>query len=235
MNRSFLRKYPAGSDPVSVKTDSASGMTGWILALAAVLALLPFGHGFRSEWPVPQSGQPAQMSSKVDYDPKLTDPFFKSNEWSYWYGGQEIISGMTPEGEDPARLKHTAKCFSTPFGRKHLVRLCDARLLDVNTIDLYIHESNPAYDDDLIIQIRNGMFTCQYRTFYKAMRDAGFTWTTTRQKLTLDKKVYRKGDVIKGRIDFECVQEPTKPKYIEEWGRDPITFKVYGVFETVLE
>jgi len=52
--------------------------------------------------------------------------------------------------------------------------------------------------------------------------------------LTLDKKAYRKGDVIKGKIDFECVQEPTNREYIEKWGSDPTTIKVYGVFKTIV-
>jgi len=47
--------------------------------------------------------------------------------------------------------------------------------------------------------------------------------------------VYRNGDVIKGKIDFECVQEPTNREYIEKWGSDPTTIKVYGVFKTIVE
>ena len=59
---------------------------------------------------------------------------------------------------------------------------------------------------------------------------------TTRQKLTLDKKAYRKGNVIKGRIDFECVQKVIDPKNIERWGKDPTTtIKVYGVFKTIVK
>jgi hypothetical protein len=49
----------------------------------------------------------------------------------------------------------------------------------------------------------------------------------------LDKKVYRRGDVIKGRIDFECMEEKTDPKYIEKYGSDQSTIKVYGVFKTI--
>jgi hypothetical protein len=60
-------------------------------------------------------------------------------------------------------------------------------------------------------------------------------WRDSSQKLTLDKKVYPKGDVIKGRIEFECLEEPTNPKYIEGWGRHLTTIKVYGVFKAIVE
>jgi hypothetical protein len=60
-------------------------------------------------------------------------------------------------------------------------------------------------------------------------------WTTKRQELTLDKKLYRKSDVIKGRIDFECVEEKvTDLEDIEKWDRNPATYKVYGFSKRLL-
>jgi hypothetical protein len=50
----------------------------------------------------------------------------------------------------------------------------------------------------------------------------------------LDKKEYQKGDVIKGRIDFECLSE-FNPEYAKKFGRDPRTIKVLGVFKTIVE
>ncbi|MEW6350343.1 MAG: hypothetical protein AB1646_14845 [Thermodesulfobacteriota bacterium] len=205
----------------------------WIL-LGPVFALLFFNHGFGAGKAAPEA-RPPQMSSRVDYDPKLTDPFFKANEWSYWPGAQHIESGMVPEGEKPTRLKHTAKCFATSFGVEHWVRFCEAQLLlDADTIELFITESNPGFHDRLRVRVRNGMFTCEYWTLYRSAPVPGqkLTWTTTRQKLTLDKKVYRKGDVIKGRIDFECLDELINPKYPN---RPPRTITLKGVFKTVVE
>ncbi|MCG6538030.1 MAG: hypothetical protein L7F78_25765, partial [Syntrophales bacterium LBB04] len=116
-----------------------------MLALATVLLLMLLGHGFAGNlehgvgtWEVP-SGQPTQMQSQVVYDPKLIDPFFKSNKWSYpWYiikhpdGHFEDTSGGKSSKKEPPRLKHTANCFSTSFGgRAHQVRFCEAKLLDV--------------------------------------------------------------------------------------------------------
>jgi hypothetical protein len=218
----------------------------WIV-LGPVLALLLVGYSFGGKWPVPPGRQPAQFWSKVRYDPKLTDPFFKSNEWSYpWYiikhpdgTFEDITSDKRPEKE-PSHLKHTAKCFITAIesGRaKDLVTFCKARFHNVNTIDVLIHKENSADIDRLKVQIKNGMFASQYWTVFKklARARARIIWTTTRQKLILDRKEYRKDDVIKGRIDFECVEEPTDPRYVEKWGRKPITIRVNGVFKTRVE
>jgi hypothetical protein len=220
----------------------------WIL-LGPALALLLLEHGFAGNlkygvgsWEVPP-GQPDQMWSRVDYDPKLTDPFFKSNKWSYpWYiikhpdGHFEDTRGKRPKKEPP-RLKHTANCFSAAGGAEHLLRFCEARFLDPNGIDLLIHETNPSYIDALRVQIRNGMFACQYWAKYRIRFSIkpGTIWTTKRQKLTLDKKAYRKGDTIKGRIDFECVEEATNPSYVEKYGKNPTTIKLHGVFRTIVE
>ena len=76
------------------------------------------------------------------------------------------------------------------------------------------------------------MFTSHSGTIYKAGTTEGLTWTTTRQTLILDKKAYRKGDVIRGRIYFECLDELNNPKYPN---RPPRPIKVKGVFKTVVE
>jgi len=178
------------------------------------------------------------MWSKVDYDPKLTDPFFESNKRSY----PDHDAKGTPLEKRPKKrpgFKQTAKCFSNSFegGGQHLVNSCEAKVLDTNMVDLFIHESNPADHDRLMVRVRNGMFTCQFWTLFRrpaTMRQAA-TWTTKQQKLTLTKKSYRKGDVIKGKIDFECVQQITDPVLMEHYGRDPTTIKVHGAFNTIVQ
>ncbi|MEW6533818.1 MAG: hypothetical protein AB1473_23515 [Thermodesulfobacteriota bacterium] len=244
--RSLLMVILVASDNRTAKSERLASENilslKWIF-LGPVLALLLLAHSFANNlgygvgsWEVPP-GQPDQIWSQVDYDANLSDPFFESNEWSYPYGGQVVTSGMWPEGEDPPRLKHTAKCFSTSFGgREHRVRFCEVKLLDVNMIDLFIHDTTkPAYFDKLRVHIRNGMFMCQYSTVYKDSTNVGLIWTTKRQELTLDKKSYHKGDTIKGRIDFECVQEISNPKYVGKWGRNPKSIKVYGVFNAIVQ
>ncbi|MFH1115293.1 MAG: hypothetical protein V1792_15390 [Pseudomonadota bacterium] len=220
----------------SCRTSLSVGPLKWIL-LGPVLTLLLHANSFGAgSWSVLPHGQPTQISSKVYYDPALSDRFFRSNEWSYPYGGQVVQDGMWPEGVDPPRLKHTAKCFSTSFGSKHRIRFCKARLLDVGMIDLFIHEKNPAFRDALRVRIRNGEFTSQYWTRYiTGPRPNGYMWTTIRQALILDKKTYRNGDVIKGRIDFECVEDVTERKSIEKYGRLPTIIRIFGVFRTKIE
>jgi hypothetical protein len=60
-------------------------------------------------------------------------------------------------------------------------------------------------------------------------------WTTQKQGFILDKQVYHKGAVIKGRIDFECVEEPGTPEYIEKYGKHSKTIAVNGVVKTIVE
>ncbi len=131
-------------------------------------------------------------------------------------------------------MKHTAKCLST-YDEDHLVKFCEARLLDVNMIDLRFKEDNASFYERLSIQIINAMFRCQYWANCDICQYKGVIWTTKRQKLTLDNKEYRKGDVIRGRIDFECEQEQTDPDYVKKCGRQPITIKISGVFKTIVE
>ncbi|MFH1114567.1 MAG: hypothetical protein V1792_11650 [Pseudomonadota bacterium] len=236
------------------------------MVLGPVLALLLVGYSFGGKLPVPPAGQQAQMWSHVDYDPKLTDPFFDIDEWYCRYGtvsascqkGKPVIRREADgDPESPFELeklrckckdceicrdgepivKITAKCYSTSFGVKHPIHFCEGKFVDANRIDLLIQSDTMAYNDKLVIQIRDRVFACRYKTVYpvRTNPDAHLIWTTKWQKLTLDRKAHQKGNVIKGRIEFECLQEPTNPKYIEKWGRSLRTIKVYGVFKTIVQ
>jgi len=214
------------------------------MLLGIAPALLLLGNGFGVEWPVPPRGQSSHWF-RVDYDPALTDPFFKSNEWSYpWYiikhpdgHFEDTSTGIRPEKE-PLHLKHTARCYSNSHGggEWHVISFCEARLLD-NNIDLFIHDDDPSFLDNLIVRISNGMFACEFSTAYKILsrREPVIVAWTTRQKLTLDKKVYQKGDVIKGRIDFEQIEELTDQNCVQKYVGDPTTIKVFGVFKTIVQ
>jgi hypothetical protein len=65
--------------------------------------------------------------------------------------------------------------------------------------------------------------------------NVGLIWTTKHQKLTLDREKYHTGDVIKGKIEFECIEEPTHPNYLKERGWHLTTIKLHGVFRTVAQ
>jgi len=185
-------------------------------------------HGFGADWPPSRAGQPQQITSKVYYDPNLSVPFLKSNELSWWHGGQVLSSKAA------RRLKHTAMCFSS-FNEPE-INFCDAKLLDDGTIELYFHGAHGGAHH-LRVEVRNGSFQSQYWYVYKAWTasDKDLTWTTKQQELTLNKRVYRKGDVIKGRIDFECVQGHNDPLIAEKHHKNPRTMKINGVFKTIVK
>jgi hypothetical protein len=203
--------------------------TCWTVVVAALLVFLLLGYGFGAKWGDPPWGQPYQMRSQVNYDPKLSDPFFNTEKW--------ICPRYKPECEEKDRLKLTAKCFTT-FQGKHRISFCDAKLLDGDRIELLIHERTAADNDNLRIIIRDGVFRSQYWHEYLlgtgTRIPAGVRWTTTRQNLTLDKKVYRKGDVIKGKIEFECAEELAYLwlPFLSETTR---TITINGVFKTIVE
>jgi hypothetical protein len=151
----------------------------------------------------------------------------ESAEWTCQDGCKECATCQ--DGKPVTKV--TARCYSTSSGSKHRVNFCKARLLDGHVIEILIHKSRGAFSDALKVRISGGKFACQFWTPYEF---GGIRWTTTQQKLTLDKKTYQKGDVIKGRIDFECLSE-WQPEYAAKFGRDPRTIKVYGVFKTAVE
>lgn len=240
-----MRERPHDTSPkcLSKRTlVSSGGFKGMLLAPLLTILLISQGFGV-AWWEVAPRDHPAQMWSKIRYDSALTDPFFDSNEWSSprWMkehpGGH--FSARTSKGrrlvKDPRRLMHRAGCFSSSYGVWHRVRFCKAKIIDGQTIDVLIYENIGAFRDALRVRIRNGKFDCQY---WGIQGKGIFTWTTTRQELTLDKKAYGKGDMIRGRIDFECLRKVIDPKIIERerWAKDPTaTVKVFGFFKTVLE
>ena len=69
--------------------------TYWTVALVTASVSLLLGSGFGASREDPPLGQPSQMQSNVDYDRKLTDPFFKSNERSYPDGTKSLIAEET--------------------------------------------------------------------------------------------------------------------------------------------
>jgi hypothetical protein len=192
----------------------------WLL-LGLFFAVSLHGQGFGAEWREPPAGQPTQMQSQVNYDPKLSDPFFTSYERSY------------PDCDGKQRTGlHTAKCFSS-FNESE-INCCDAKLVVDGALQLYLHVHGAHY---LRIALQKGKFRSQYWYYYKARTpgDEFLTWTTTEQELTLNRKVYRKGDVIKGRIYFVCVQGNSDPKLAEKFAKNPRIIKIEGVFKTVVK
>jgi hypothetical protein len=212
-----------------------------------VLALLLLGNGFAydldeydtskydiSKW-VPK-GQPAQIKSKVNYDPNLSDPFFESNKWSYPWGVhrnkdgsfEDMTSDKKPKKEPP-RIKHTAKCFDS--FNKLRIDFCYAKLLADGKLELFIRSD--AVSSNLRIVVQNGEFQSQYWHHYPGYSAPGLRWITRKQKLTLSRQTYTKGDEIKGRIVVECAEEIKDPPVNDP--EYPDIIKLEGVFKTIIK
>jgi hypothetical protein len=208
------------------------------ITIVATIILI-FSHTLLSV-DIPE-GQPKQIESIVQYDPSLDDPFFKTDQWSYSDFVIKTDNDRFEDGEtgkilrekDVPRFKHTAKCISSCRG-DHLIKYCDAKLLPDGSIELFFHEDSPAYYDKLLIVIKSNKFTSQYWTVHIAMSVGEVDepiWITKNQTLLLDKAKYNKGDIIKGKFEFECFENNINPKYNEK----SITITVSGVFKTIIK
>lgn len=205
-------------------------VTGCVLALAVVLVLLLLGQAI-GEWTDPPPGQPAQIWSQVNYDPKLSDPFFESEQWTSSDYAWEEVNDRTvlTRKKCPSHrrkelqcLKNTARVFSSPM-REHIINFCHATLLEDGTIKLSIRDDESYILEGLGIVVEKDRFMSGYGYAFKLGPD--WRCVTKKQKLTLDKQAYSRGGVIKGRIDFECLGTGENPK--------PIFLK--GVFKTILK
>lgn len=188
---------------------------------------------------IPQKLRP-QMWSGVETDPKLTADFFESPRWSYPRGIEKNRDGTLRSTrskdpvQNPPRLTHTAELFCSSWGAGFVRTLdfCEARLLDEHTIQLFVDNTRGAYSDSLRILIRDGRFMCQYWQVYNFW---GYGWATKRQRLILDKESYRKGDVIKGRIDLECLDVDIRGTWEYSEENVPLPVRIFGFFKTTVE
>lgn len=133
---------------------------------------------------------------------------------------------------DPKLTKDTGKCYFTSFGTKARV-VCKLWLFGPDTIHFSIGKPDlfpTSCGETLKGAIIDGKFSCYYSLICKIPRRGCSTCTTVqRQELTLDKKTYRKGDVITGKIDFECLDD--RPAC----AKNPSPVIVKGVFKTILK
>ncbi|MGO9568142.1 MAG: hypothetical protein ACLP5H_11425 [Desulfomonilaceae bacterium] len=247
-----MADLPAGKDSVRsmslpCRASRSAWTARWTVAQAVVLGLMFLCQGFIN-WDDPPRGQPAQIISQVNYDPNLSDPFFETERWTNgnWVTtldadavNRRIVVTDTleqcPSGEEKLHcLKITARCVNS-LDFKHPIHFCDASLLDGGGIELHIHDPTllkvDPFDQHLLIGIKEGVFWSQYRVAYEEARGP-MTWTTKKQELILDKQVYHRGDVIKGRIVFECKENY---KAFVNGVVYTTIIKVNGVFKTVLK
>jgi len=237
-----IRSMKDGLDPEQPKSSSlrttvyAQSLKWTVLGILFTQFLVSYGSGAGPR--IPQDLE-TQIWSQVEYIPKLNDPFFRSVKWTYprWIRESPkryFISLRTEDKnpvKDPPRIVRTAELLSNSWNYWHLLSFCEASLLGQHTIQLLVPDQNNI-TEQLRVLVRDGKFSCQY---WQTRGLGAYTWTTTRQKLTLDREMYRKGDVIQGRLDFECIMVRTNREAMRKHGKRPQTIQVYGVFKTIVE
>lgn len=229
--------------------------TPWVPALTMVLIPLLLGSGFGEEVSNPfpagnNSGRAPKLmdrctnptrepndsicSGDVTYDPNVSDPFFEKEEWSHTCSIPRLPDGRAFQDEK-LPVKHTAKCVSS-YQFQHTIDSCRATLLGDGTIKFSICYTCSPIMEYLWIDVYRGRFWNIYRTRHEYPGGyISLTWPTKHQELTLNHKVYRKGDTIKGKFAFESTMETTDQALVKYFERSQTTIKIYGVFETILE
>jgi hypothetical protein len=147
-----------------------------------------------------------RLVSSVTVDKNFKDTLTFTKKWDYpWYivvsddGSQmeNTLGGVLTE-TDTIHLYHTANCWTNHQGR-HRVRYCNG-ILNNGTIEILFQPELPAYSGKLNVSIKNGFFWSNFSATYPA--PAGqLSWIITKQKLVLDKNIYKPGDTIKGYLE----------------------------------
>lgn len=89
-----------------------------------------------------------------------------------------------------------------------MINFSEARQINKDTIEIRIHDESASTYDDLTVIVKNGRFSSHYKTVSPvAAANAGLIWTTTKQRLVLNKKHYEKGDVIRGRTNLNVLKK----------------------------
>ncbi|MFZ5554263.1 MAG: hypothetical protein ACOZCO_14185 [Bacteroidota bacterium] len=178
------------------------------MRLYLLLTLFFLAIGFPVAYTQPAFPQPVQKISKVKYDVSLRDTFFEKEYYSLqWFMLQNedgsyssaLADSLGNPVIDTAKMVHTANCVSQQ-GYEHIIRYCDAWYKG-DTLLLFLNDMTASTYDNLLVKVINGKFSCQYWTAYPSLqRSQKLTWTTTSQKLELDREKYKAGDKLKGKI-----------------------------------
>ncbi len=100
-------------------------------------------------------------------------------------------------------------------------------------VEQFASEEDIVKRQTILDQIINGRFSCQYWDFDDTPElDGEVKWTTYVQRLTLDREVHRRGDMLKGRIYVECWRERTADFNSSDW---QTIRRLYGVFHAQVE
>ena len=159
-----------------------------------------------------------KIISKVTVDKNFIDTFSFIKQWSYPdytfkddSGHFEIDENRKIIAEDTAHLYFTANCTTNVQGG-YDIRYCYAKKKK-NEIVLTFSDGLPAYASQFYVHIDTSNFWCDAETIYPVIASGQKkSCRITKQKLTVDKSKYSKGDMIKGVIEMEFIETVAVPK-----------------------
>ena len=175
-----------------------------------------------------------QIVSKVTVDKSLKGNFSFSKKWDYPEGvfKDDSTGEFTTDGSplDTTHLFYTANC-STNVQGGYDIRYCYAKK-DKNKITLTFADGLPAYASEFYVYIDTTNFWCDAETIYPVfIKGQKKSCTIIKQKLTVDKPKYSKGDKIKGFIEMDFIETVSVPKKAVQ--KRKYLFK--GYFKTTLD
>ena len=155
-----------------------------------------------------------RLISKVTVDKNLKGNFSFTKKWDYPEGvfKNDSTGEFTTDGSplDTTHLFFTANC-STNVQGGYDIMYCYATKAK-NKITLTFADGLPAYASEFYVHIDTSRFWCDVETIYPAItKGQKKSCTIVKQKLTLDKSKYLKGDTIKGFIEMEFIETVSVP------------------------
>jgi hypothetical protein len=159
-----------------------------------------------------------QKISKITVDKNFIDTFSFSKQWAYPdytfkddSGHFEIDEDREITAEDTAHLYFTANCTTNVQGG-YDIRYCFAKKKK-NEIVLTFSDGLPAYASQFYVHIDTSTFWCDAETIYPVIAIGQKKFCRIiKQKITVDKSKYSKGDTIKGFIEIDFIETVSVPK-----------------------
>jgi hypothetical protein len=176
--------------------------------------------------------------SKLSVDRQMKDTFLFAKQWNYsWDIFKDDSTGEFTRNDDQilkpgdtAHLFYTANCSTNVQGGYH-IRYCIANQTQ-GMIILAFSDGLPAYASEFYFYIIGDSFYFKPKTTYPAYSPGQkTTYQVTKQKLTLNRNNYKKGDTIIGHVDAEFIETISSPKKADE----KHTFYLRGYIRTPLK
>jgi|GEM_PF-2871940 len=150
--------------------------------------------------------------SKVRVEKKLADPFFTKRQFKHsWYmirhedgSWESTMSDSAGKAIiDTTRYEITARCLVNK-DTFNVLDEADA-WFEKDTLRIRLKGMSASFFARFDIDVHKDNFTSAYSTSFIYPTELQ-RWETLRQQLILDKKSYKPGDEVRGRVRYECLQ-----------------------------